>query len=630
MIESNQWAELFELARDRKPTPQEFTDAKDAEFSLDSLGEVAPEKAQQVWVAAFEKLKGRKPVPDEFMSGKTADFALSSLGAEEAPEVPEAPTSAAPVGAEPTEVLPLIPPQTGGAQPTQQMPVVVVPPAPAAPVAGPAPAQAPTPAPPSPVSPAPPAPKPPRERKPLTKKTKLMIGLIAGGVVLIWLLVSAGYFFFNYFGASPVGFSFYGIHQSSTLTRYVADYNKKGGLGSTLQDWYVWADTKKPVKAADIEVKPELPKSVVATSLLPGTSMKKTGNKFLIFPDYKVVVMPQNLTVRANTAGLTLSVGQKELGASTSADYSTSVARLFPGTYEVFAKGTVNQEQVDISQIAELTSGSTEANFALTFITFHLYSNLTNGDVYVGSSKIGSLTKGDYKFTNIPVLAGQELQVRKEFADGLVKTGTITIDSIEDGSSVYLNWSQKLSMDAATSLFGSAVEDFSALAYSGSSNNNDLGQIFDGGAANPLYQLFSKDITNKTTPLKGYTPSSISLSGLNVNSITQTGVNTYNVAWSLQWDFGFYSVTNSDNTKEAYGDYYQVFSYTTEVRYVPGQNAADENAQADSGGAGTDSGTDSSRGSGDDSANFIISKLIDHKLLSSNKQVQISDVNSWW
>ncbi|MCI1902391.1 MAG: zinc-ribbon domain-containing protein [Bifidobacteriaceae bacterium] len=425
-------------------------------------------------------------------------------------------------------------------------------------------------------------------KKPLPKHFKLIMWLTGGAVILLWALISAGYFFFNYFGNSADGFSFYWTHQSSSLTRYVEDYNSQARLGDQNLEWYVWSDTKEPVKSSDIKYKPTLPAKINETTLLPGTQMEEVGKKFLIFPDYKVVVTPQKLDLSANSENLAVSVNSTDVGTSDSTHFSTSVAHLFPGTYKVSASGTVKKVDVSIAQKIAATKGTTRAAFNLEFITFHLYSNVSDGDVYVGTSLIGKLKGGDYKFNDIPVLSGQDLRVQKAFKDGIVKTSSTKVDDISDGDSVQLDWDQELTTDTASNMLDNAESVLSSYASTGDIDSQ-ISDVFAGGQSNGVFKHFKtgidKNLKSTDNPT-GMKASYVDFDNFNVTKIKQTGVNRYEVHFSMRWDF-YYSNDTS------YGDYYETDSYVVAVEYKPAGNTED-----------------SGEASGSDASNFIISDLV--------------------
>lgn len=134
--------------------------------------------------------------------------------------------------------------------------------------------------------------------------------------------------------------------------------------------------------------------------------------------------------------------------------------------------------------------------------------------------------------------------------------------------------------------------------------------MFDGETANPTYAHLLDHVTNPQSPASGFTPSSLDLSGANVNSITQTGVNTYDVSWSMTWPFNYFFVSNADNSKTAQGSYQQTCSYVSSVKYVPTSSAPSENSTSSGSSSGScDYSSSQSNGSGNDSTNFLIESL---------------------
>ncbi|MCI1650320.1 TcaA 3rd/4th domain-containing protein [Bifidobacterium tibiigranuli] len=650
-MEAQQWAALFNQAFSHEPSPQEFATAKAQGFSLASLGEVPPAALPRVWALAYEGRYGRKPSIQEFSATKDSGFDLAALEGEpdnavsaDAISDTAALDAAASEGLSPestasaespwqddgiaTELISVVQPETpdypayqthqdesGNAQPPVALGTAI-------------PAQQ----------------AQARVTRPLPKHFKLWVwlGVILSG--LLWAAGSAGYYFLNYFGASPTGFSFYWAHQPSELNRYINDYNTHKPLSNDTLHWYVWSDTSKPVAAADLKYKPALPASLSASSfaphngLLPGTHMQRTGTQYLFFPKYQVAVTPQKMKLQTDAQGLTLSVAGSNVGTADSNSYAQSLNRMFPGSYDVAAKGTINQVGVNLRQNVKATTGSTQADFNLQFITFHLYSNVLDGDVYVGDSKIGTLNGGDYKFNQIPVLANQQLRVQRAFTDGIVKTKSTPVSDIADGTSIYLNWGQELTQNAAGRLFSNAQSILSNTVDGRASD--DAASVFEGGTNNPVYTRFMQDgVTDVKSPVAGgFKPSSITLSNATVNKIVQTGVNTYDVTWSLDWDFDYSDVSNADDTQTASGDYTQTCLYVSQVKYIPGSNVSSENnatnglngQNTQSDGSSSFDGSDSSGAyaTGNDSTNFLIASFnADFTITNTKNDVTMDSTN---
>ncbi|MCH3975336.1 MAG: hypothetical protein LKF49_04910 [Bifidobacterium tibiigranuli] len=662
-----QWASLFAQAFDRKPTIEEFSAAKEAGFPITSLTDISQEALPRVWAQAFETLQGRKPTAQEFLFAKQGGFDLTVLDAVAAHAQPEIPNagSAAQNSAIQGNVA-----QNSAAQSSasEQMPsaaatdnTVAMPQDALPSTVFPADAAATT------IIEAVPSddqinlravsdvlPDPPAAQMPLqpgsvigaagaagataarTKWSRLIMWLAIAAAVLLWIIASALYFCFNYFGVSPTGFSFYWTHQSSTLTRYADDYDSHAPLDESTLGWYVWQDTGKALQASDIAYKPTLPSSLSISpytpnqGLLPGTSVQRTGTQYLIFPKYQIAVAPQEVAVSTDTSGLDLALHGRVVGTSDSTSYSASVKRLFPGKYQASARGTVNNVKIDLAKSVDAVKGRTHSDFNLQFVTFHLYSNVLNADVFIGDSKIGTLDGGDYKFNQIPVLADQQLQVQRTFRDGVVKTKSVLVSSIADGSSLYLNWGQELSNSAANDLFSKAQSIFSQLSNAESADN--VSSVFEGGTGNSAYIHFRDDsVTNIKSPLPGFMPKSISFSNVNVNSIEQTGVNTYNVSWTMTWDFYYPDVKNDDNSQTADGDYLQTCQYLAQVKYVPTGSASTQTGSDSGSGSSSYDGSQStsSGGAGDDSSNFLITSL-DPSVTVANESnnVTINSVDS--
>lgn len=164
-------------------------------------------------------------------------------------------------------------------------------------------------------------------------------------------------------------------------------------------------------------------------------------------------------------------------------------------------------------------------------------------------------------------------------------------------------------------MFSHAESILSELADGYSSDN--VSSVFEDGTSNPVYVQFKQDaVTNIASPIPGFTPSSISFSNVTVNEVKQTGVNTYDVTWSIDWDFDFSYVDNADGTQTASGEYTQMGIYVSQVKYVPGSNASSEgsatsgsNGQSQQSNGSSSSSSTDAYAAGNDSTNFLIASL---------------------
>ena len=587
------WANYFEELNGRKPSPQEFMAAKANDFDMSALeaeetAAVAasePEKtAQEKWLDAFEEKNNRKPNPQEFAAAKASDFSLLTLADAPADEKADVENEAAEVPQAETE-----------------MPAAAVS---GNPLADEAVEEA--------VSADKKEKKAKKEKKPGKKHKGLMIaGIIAAAVVVIGLI--GGYIFANNY-----------FSRANQLARYVSTYNAdNGNIKADLKD-YVWADNKKEIKASDLKYLGSLPSKISSDVILAGTSYEKTGSQYWLFPKYKVVVTPQTLNVTGNASGLTFAVQNQRVGQSWTNNFTTSLQHLFPAKYTVTAIGTVSNQKIDLTNTPTLASGSGTADFTLQFISFHLYSNIQNGDVYVGASQIGTLQGGDYKFVNVPVLANEQLRVQKTFSDGIVKSdSSLEVSSITDGASIYLNWGQILDMNAANGLLSNAVSAAGSYAED-KQDPSDLSQIFDGGVSNSWYKNFRDGVDQGLDKDNNKVADSVSFGSPNVTNITQTGVNTYNLTVTVIWNFNFDG--NSDSkSPDVQGQDSQTVQYNITVQYEPGSQASSENSNNSQ----NDSTSNTmSSGSGDDSSNFKITDWDPNTVKNLDSQSNVTSTNN--
>ncbi|GBG97215.1 hypothetical protein [Lactococcus termiticola] len=540
------WLAEFKKAEGRDPSLAEFEAAKNngfqmseakaseetkevetAEAEAPAAAEAAPLSTEEQWIQDFEAREGRKPAMNEFLAAKANSFS-SEASPVEAQETTQA-TNAQ------TQVAPAA---AAYAQPQPQV-----------------------------------KPKAPRQK--MKTKTKLILTASAVVVVAAGLWATGEFWYFS---------------KAEQLNRYVAAYNKNPEAASIDGKTYIWSDTKKAIKKTDLKYSPNMADKISKDHLLAGTQFKQDGYQYLVFPKYKVFVDPESLTLKANSKGLNLSVNGNKIASSTSANFKTTVARLFPGDYKIDAVGKINNKSVNLTKTVTVDHANTVGNFQLSFLTFNLYSNLVNADVYSGKDKIGSLTNGQYKFVDLPVVSNDQISVQKAFKSGVAKTPVKWVSDITDGDSVYLNWDQELSNDTAKELFSSAFSDISS--------DNGASSVFEGGSDNSFYKALTGRFTHMKSPSDAthHQASSISVESSNVDSITQNDINDYTVNVSIVLDVYY----NSEKQNPYYGDFYQKRTFSIHVKYVP---QSDNDSDSDS---YYNSSNDSSDTSGGNYKNFVI------------------------
>ena len=202
------------------------------------------------------------------------------------------------------------------------------------------------------------------------KKILIIVGVVAA------VLALAGY-----------GFGSYYYSRGQVAERYEAAAKKsfKDSL-----EYQVWSDTKKEIKTS--EVKYTDTKSTQAYSksqLMSGERMQKVGRQFLIFPKWRIVVDPGTVDLTVNTADLNVTINGVSYATTDGNNYTAKLNHLYPGTYNFVASGKVNDQDITVSSEENVTS-KTEVNLSVEYLSFTVKSNLKDGDLYVGGTKIGT------------------------------------------------------------------------------------------------------------------------------------------------------------------------------------------------------------------------------------------------
>lgn len=389
-----------------------------------------------------------------------------------------------------------------------------------------------------------------QEKKQARKKSPVRKVLIA---VLVLLLVAlgAGFWYGNQY-----------FSRESVAKRYTAALKK--GFDSALE-YEVWSDTEKPIKKSELNYtdKSRVSRYNRQTDLLTGSRMKKVGQKFLVFPDWKVAVSPVEAQVSSNTKGLAITVNGKKYKTTDSDRFSSKLTRLYPGSYDFKASGKINNQMIEVDYSQELTK-NTNVPLDINYLTFKVISNVTDGELYVGNRKVGTLSNGSLNVNKVPVTNKAQVYVQKKFDDkSILKSETASVSDILDGDTIELNSADMLDRDTADDLITAAYEKLSEYEdYH--TTPDDLTNVFRGGNKNSMYADVVNVIDTNTVNAKNRSADSISFSDVDVTSVTQTGKNSYLVNFTVVYDF-YYSYSSAHKSS---GDIEQKMSWSAKVDYV--------------------------------------------------------------
>ncbi|MEQ9810439.1 zinc ribbon domain-containing protein [Streptococcus jiangjianxini] len=391
-----------------------------------------------------------------------------------------------------------------------------------------------------------------KARKPLRDKKRYLY--IAGGVLATAIL--GVYLFGNHY-----------YSRESVAKRYLETSDT---IDQQLE-YEVWSDSQKPIKESEVSY---LTKSTISkpelVDLLSGNTMAEVGRKWLVFPEWKVMVQPADTTISTNTKGMTISINDKRWEKSDSDHFSKTI-RLYPGDYHFSLTGKLDDQEVSTSSKQTLKRDEHVA-LDIAYLSFTVNSNLADGDLYVGSKKITRLSNGKAEVSNLAVTKNAKLSVQKTFEDASkVTSNTYLIKNIEDGDSVTLDVKGVLDRDTADQLLTAAYRKLGD--YEDNHTTPDgLTEIFQGGATNSMYKDVVNMIETNTTNAKNRPAESISFDDIDVTNVKQVSAKKYVVDFTVV--NSFYYAYDSKFKNSGYYDDKTAWSVT--VDYVGKKDQSDE------------------------------------------------------
>lgn len=397
--------------------------------------------------------------------------------------------------------------------------------------------------------------------KPAMAKSKKIL-MIAGIVVAV--LALTGYSFGSYY---------YSRGQVAKRYETAAKKSFKDSL-----EYQVWSDTKKEIKTS--EVKYTDPKNTTTYSksqLMSGERMQKVGRQFLIFPKWRVVVDPGTVDLTVNTADLNLTINGVSYGTTDGNNYTAELKHLYPGTYNFVASGKVNDQDITVSSEENVTS-RTEVNLSVKYLSFTVKSNLKDGDLYVGGTKVGTLSSGKLDVNKVAVAGSSAVYVKKNFDDGSsIKTETLSIKKISEGQTVTLDADGVLDRDTADRLLTAAYGKFGSYASNHNTTPDGVSDIFLNGTDDTMYKDVIADIDKNTTGAKNRAADSITFSDVDVTEVVQTGEKTFKVTFTAVYDFYY----GYDSKFKSSGDIKDKISWTCNVEYVGDDDSDSSSSSSD-------------------------------------------------
>ena len=397
--------------------------------------------------------------------------------------------------------------------------------------------------------------------KPAMAKSKKIL-MIAGIVVAV--LALTGYSFGSYY---------YSRGQVAERYETAAKKSFKDSL-----EYQVWSDTKKEIKTSEVKYTDTKNTTTYSKSqLMSGERMQKVGRQFLIFPKWRVVVDPGTVDLTVNTADLNLTINGVSYGTTDGNNYTAELKHLYPGTYNFVASGKVNDQDITVSSEENVTS-RTEVNLSVKYLSFTVKSNLKDGDLYVGGTKVGTLSSGKLDVNKVAVAGSSAVYVKKNFDDGSsIKTETLSIKKISEGQTVTLDADGVLDRDTADRLLTAAYGKFGSYASNHNTTPDGVSDIFLNGTDDTMYKDVIADIDKNTTGAKNRSADSITFSDVDVTEIVQTGEKTFKVTFTAVYDFYY----GYDSKFKSSGDIKDKISWTCNVEYVGDDDSDSSSSSSD-------------------------------------------------
>ena len=397
--------------------------------------------------------------------------------------------------------------------------------------------------------------------KPAMAKSKKIL-MIAGIVVAV--LALTGYSFGSYY---------YSRGQVAERYETAAKKSFKDSL-----EYQVWSDTKKEIKTSEVKYTDTKNTTTYSKSqLMSGERMQKVGRQFLIFPKWRVVVDPGTVDLTVNTADLNLIINGVSYGTTDGNNYTAELKHLYPGTYNFVASGKVNDQDITVSSEENVTS-RTEVNLSVKYLSFTVKSNLKDGDLYVGGTKVGTLSSGKLDVNKVAVAGSSAVYVKKNFDDGSsIKTETLSIKKISEGQTVTLDADGVLDRDTADRLLTAAYGKFGSYASNHNTTPDGVSDIFLNGTDDTMYKDVIADIDKNTTGAKNRSADSITFSDVDVTDVVQTGEKTFKVTFTAVYDFYY----GYDSKFKSSGDIKDKISWTCNVEYVGDDDSDSSSSSSD-------------------------------------------------
>lgn len=332
-----------------------------------------------------------------------------------------------------------------------------------------------------------------RPRQPRSKGQR--IGLIAGAIVVV-LLVILGVMGNNYYS------------KANTIKRIVTA--AKGNQASLADYFYTTDPTFKVTKTSLKPMVRYLQQDPAALNqfqegLTNSGQFEKGhllltqhGHHFLVFPKYQVQVRPVYVSVTVNKKNAKLKQDDQLIATSTSADYTKKIGPLVPGLYNLASSAKISGRQLTNTNTYHLNQDNQTIPLTLKTITFDV-DGPAGTEVMINSQRQGEidssgvLTLKDFPWTD-------QMKIQGVYRNGktVVKSQPVALDESTGDPEVSIDFPGLVDQADADTFFNNLGDATSILSNTGDidqasdDDGDDLSTFFAGGDSDSNYQEFVK------------------------------------------------------------------------------------------------------------------------------------------
>lgn len=349
--------------------------------------------------------------------------------------------------------------------------------------------------------------------------------------------------------------------KKALIEKYTTAYQQSGDTFDNIKEYVVWADTDKQVTTAQAQYASftklskkeaqQLTKTLENADSSADSYVKKVGRKFLFFSDYRVALKPMSLTIKTNVNKVDVLLNEKKIAVSDSEDYTKTMNRLPIADYTASISGTYNGKPVELSKTYD--GENTLLDLSVSFKTFKVTSNLTDGELYFDDTRVGTLTNGEYEVSDYPLTDSAQAYVKKNYSDGELTSQKQSLAAISDGDTVSLDAENLLDEATAGQLLVSAFDQLISYLNTGQ-DSSTVSTVFEDGSNNEFYKGLKESIKAKmqTDSRKA---TSLTIPAITLTSLSQVGKESYLANFSATYDF--YYDKSTDSEKKTSGDVVQ-------------------------------------------------------------------------